>query len=438
MTFNDLGIEPDIVDALVSRGITEPFPIQEQTIPLALTGQDIIGQAKTGTGKTFGFGLPLIQRLGQNPAKGVKALIVVPTRELAVQVTEDMELATANRETGVAAIYGGKAYEDQIEKIKAGAQIIVGTPGRLLDLAGQRLLSFAEVEVMVLDEADRMLDLGFLPDVEKLFSLTPEKRHTMLFSATMPGPIVALARRFMTKPIHIRANEPDEGLTQANIKHVIYRAHNLDKDEVVGRILQAEGRGKTVIFTRTKRSASKLTEELADRGFGAVAVHGDMSQEARERNMASFKAGKKDVLIATDVAARGIDVDDVTHVINYTVPEDDKAYLHRVGRTGRAGRTGVAVTFVDWDDLHKWALIARALDLPLEPAETYSSSPHLFSDLDIPAGVKGRLNNTPTPRAEKAASRPPQSGKQKQGTEHVSKPAGKPRQRTRSRRTDSH
>ena len=438
MTFNDLGIETDIVDALASHGIMEPFPIQEQTIPLALTGQDIIGQAKTGTGKTFGFGLPLIQRLGQNPAKGVKALIVVPTRELAVQVTEDMELATANRATSVAAIYGGKAYEDQIEKIKAGAQIIVGTPGRLLDLAGQRLLSFSEVEVMVLDEADRMLDLGFLPDVEKLFSLTPANRHTMLFSATMPGPIVALARRFMTKPIHIRANEPDEGLTQANIKHVIYRAHNLDKDEVVGRILQAEGRGKTVIFTRTKRSASKVTEELADRGFGAVAVHGDMSQEARERNMASFKAGKKDVLIATDVAARGIDVDDVTHVINYTVPEDDKAYLHRVGRTGRAGRTGVAVTFVDWDDLHKWALIARALDLPLEPAETYSSSPHLFSDLNIPAGVKGRLNNTPTPRAEKAASRPPQGGKPKQDTVADSKPAGQPRQRNRSRRTDSH
>lgn len=435
VTFRDLGIDSDIVDALAARGILEPFPIQEQTIPLALTGQDIIGQAKTGTGKTFGFGLPLIQRLGENPEPGVKALIVVPTRELAVQVTEDMELATGNRSTTVAAIYGGKSYEEQVDKIKAGAQIIVGTPGRLLDLAGQRMLSFANVEVMVLDEADRMLDLGFLPDVEKLFAQTPADRHTMLFSATMPGPIVALARRFMSKPIHIRASDPDEGLTQANIKHVIYRAHNLDKDEVVGRILQAEGRGKTVIFTRTKRSASKVTEELSDRGFGAVAVHGDMSQEARERSMAAFKAGKKDVLIATDVAARGIDVEDVTHVINYTVPEDDKTYLHRVGRTGRAGRTGIAVTFVDWDDLHKWALIARALDLPLEPAETYSSSPHLYTDLDIPAGSNGRLKSTPIPRAEKAASRPARTNSKSSDASNAAsdKPAGKPRQRQRRR-----
>ena len=204
MTFNDLGIEPDIVDALVSRGITEPFPIQEQTIPLALTGQDIIGQAKTGTGKTFGFGLPLIQRLGQNPAKGVKALIVVPTRELAVQVTEDMELATANRETGVAAIYGGKAYEDQIEKIKAGAQIIVGTPGRLLDLAGQRLLSFAEVEVMVLDEADRMLDLGFEPEIRALAGAIRADRQTVMFSATWPNSIQALAQEFLAEPLMVR------------------------------------------------------------------------------------------------------------------------------------------------------------------------------------------------------------------------------------------
>lgn len=433
MTFRDLGIDDDIVDALSAQGIVDPFPIQEQTIPLALTGQDIIGQAKTGTGKTFGFGLPLVQRLGREPDLGVKALIVVPTRELAVQVTEDMQLATRGRSTTVAAIYGGKAYEEQVDKIKAGAQIIVGTPGRLLDLAGQRLLSFANVEVMVLDEADRMLDLGFLPDVEKLFAQTPPDRHTMLFSATMPGPIVALARRFMTRPIHIRANEPDEGLTQANIKHIIYRAHNLDKDEVVARILQADGRGKTVIFTRTKRSASKVMEELNDRGFPAVAVHGDMSQEARERSMAAFKAGKKDVLIATDVAARGIDVDDVTHVINYTVPEDDKAYLHRVGRTGRAGRTGIAVTFVDWDDVHKWALIARALDLPVEPAETYSSSPHLFTDLDIPSDAKGRLKSTPIPRAEKKAGRAPA----RDNPTVTASPVGSPRKRQRRRTSSS-
>jgi superfamily II DNA/RNA helicase len=408
VTFTDLGVEADIADALASKGIIEPFPIQQQTIPLALTGQDIIGQAKTGTGKTFGFGLPLIQKLGLNPGPGVKALIVVPTRELCVQVTEDIELAATNRPTTVVSIYGGKAYEGQIDQLKAGAQIVVGTPGRLLDLAGQRLLSLADVEVMVLDEADKMLDLGFLPDIEKLFAQTKPTRHTMLFSATMPGPIVALARRFMTKPIHIRATNPDEGLTQANIKHIVYRAHALDKDEVIGRILMADGRGKTVVFTRTKRAAAKLVEELNDRGFSAGAVHGDMTQEARERSMAAFKAGKKDILIATDVAARGIDVNDVTHVINHTVPDDHDAYLHRVGRTGRAGKTGIAVTFVDWADMHKWALINRALDMGQpEPIETYSSSEHLYDDLDIPNGAKGRLKATPIPRVEKEASRPP-------------------------------
>jgi superfamily II DNA/RNA helicase len=427
-TFSDLGVASDIVDALAGKGIIDAFPIQEQTIPLALAGQDIIGQAKTGTGKTFGFGLPIIQRLGDDPEGGVKALVVVPTRELCVQVTEDLELATSNRPTKIVSIYGGKAYEGQIEQLKAGAQIVVGTPGRLLDLASQRLLSLKNVSEMVLDEADKMLDLGFLADIEKLMAQTPATRHTMLFSATMPGPIVALARRFMIRPIHIRATDPDEGLTQANIKHLVYRAHSLDKDEVISRILQAEGRGKTVIFTRTKRAAAKLVEELNDRGFNAAAVHGDLNQDQRERAMAAFKAGKKDVLIATDVAARGIDVDDVTHVINHTIPDDDKAYLHRVGRTGRAGKTGIAVTFVDWDDLHKWALINRALEFGQpEPTETYSSSPHLFHDLDIPAGTKGRLK----PAAAVAPTRSSTAGRTEARADAPSDRA--PRSRTRNR-----
>jgi superfamily II DNA/RNA helicase len=408
-TFTELGVEQDIVDVLAGEGIIEAFPIQEQTIPLALSGQDIIGQAKTGTGKTFGFGLPLLQRLGPDPEPGVKALVVVPTRELAVQVFEDLVLAAGNRSTQIVPIYGGKAYEGQIDQLKAGAQVVVGTPGRLLDLAGQRLLDLKNVSEMVLDEADKMLDLGFLADIEKLFAQTPETRHTMLFSATMPGTIVALARRFMRQPIHIRATDPDEGAMQANIEHIVYRAHSLDKDEVIGRILQAEGRGKTVVFMRTKRAAAKLQEELVDRGFSAASVHGDLNQDQRERAMAAFKAGKKDILIATDVAARGIDVDDVTHVINHTVPDDEKTYLHRVGRTGRAGRTGIAVTFVDWDDMHKWALINNALEFGTpEPRETYSSSPHLYEDLKIPEGTKGRLKATPVkdraPREGKPAS----------------------------------
>ena len=269
-----------------------------------------------------------------------------------------------------------------------------------------------------------MLDLGFLADIEKIFQKVAQKRHTQLFSATMPGPIVALARRFMSNPIHIRASDPDEGLTQANIRHIIYRAHQLDKDEVIGRILQAEGRGKTVIFTRTKRQAQRLVDELGDRGFSVGGVHGDMGQEQRERSMAAFKAGKTRREVATDVAARGIDVSDVSHVINHTIPDDEKTYLHRVGRTGRAGREGIAVTFVDWDDLHKWALINRALDFGQpEPVETYSTSPHLFEDLNIPEGTKGRITKAPTKKKEDKAV--------------VPSPAASPLRRRRGRREAS-
>jgi superfamily II DNA/RNA helicase len=271
----------------------------------------------------------------------------------------------------------------------------------LIDLSKQKKLDLGNIRFMVLDEADEMLDLGFLPDVERLFAYTPDGRQTMLFSATMPGAIVTMARKYQNKPVHIRANEPDEGHTKADIKQFFYRAHALDKDEVVGRILQAEGRGKTVIFCRTKRQASKVSDELVDRGFNATALHGDMSQEAREKSMNAFRTGKRDILVATEVAARGIDVDDVTHVINYTVPEDEKALLHRVGRTGRAGRTGIAVTFVDWEDLTRWKHINDALQLEQpDPTETYSSSAHLFEDLNIPAGTKGRLRaSTAVPKA---------------------------------------
>ena len=437
MTFAELGIDADIVEALTKKGITEPFPIQEQAIPVALTGQDIIGQAKTGTGKTFGFGLPLIQKLGLHPAKGAQALVVVPTRELCIQVAEDLVLATGNRETQVVAIYGGKAYEGQIAEIEAGAQIIVGTPGRLIDLAKQKKLDLGKISFMVLDEADEMLDLGFLPDVERLFAMTPPLRQTLMFSATMPSTILTLARKYQNRPMHIRANEPEEGHTKADIKQFIYRAHMLDKDEVVGRILQAEGRGKTIIFCKTKRQASKVSEELIDRGFNATALHGDMSQEARERSMAAFRSGKKEILVATEVAARGIDVDDVTHVINYTVPEDEKNYLHRTGRTGRAGRTGIAVTFVDWEDMTRWQNINAALELGVpEPVETYSSSAHLFEDLEIPTGTKGRLRASTAVRPEKkpeqrrGGDRRPESRPAEKREPRASSDRNRPRRRT--------
>ncbi|MCB7136632.1 DEAD/DEAH box helicase [Cellulosimicrobium marinum] len=402
-SFADFGVRPEIVDALADAGITHPFPIQAMTLPVAMSAHDIIGQAKTGTGKTFGFGVPLLHRVvapGEDgfdalPSPGKpQALVVVPTRELAVQVAKDLETASRRRSVRIVQLYGGRAYEPQVEALQRGVEVVVGTPGRMIDLMNQGHLNLTRANTVVLDEADEMLDLGFLPDVEKILARTPAQRHTMLFSATMPGAVVSMARRYMKQPTHIRAIDPDDDGRQTvkNIAQVVYRAHALDKVEVLARILQAEGRGRTIVFARTKRTAAKVADELADRGFASGAIHGDLGQGAREQALRAFRNGKIDVLVATDVAARGIDVEDVTHVVNYQCPEDEKTYLHRTGRTGRAGNTGTAVTFVDWDDVPRWSLIDKALGLGIpEPVETYSTSPHLYTDLSIPAGTKGRL-----------------------------------------------
>ncbi|KAE8762215.1 DEAD/DEAH box helicase, partial [Georgenia thermotolerans] len=401
-SFADYGVRAEIVDALSDVGIRHPFAIQALTLPVALRRQDIIGQAKTGTGKTLGFGIPLLQHLVAPGEDGYEdldapgkpqALVIVPTRELAKQVAEDLAAASRRRTVRVVQVYGGRAYEPQIEALQRGADVVVGTPGRMIDLLKQQILDLGHVRTVVLDEADEMLDLGFLPDVETLLSRTPASRHTMLFSATMPGAVVAMARRYMTRPTHIRAQDPeDTGATVKNTRQVVYRAHALNKVEMLARILQAEGRGLTIVFTRTKRTAARVAEDLAERGFASGAIHGDLGQGAREQALRAFRAGKIDVLVATDVAARGIDVDDVTHVVNYQCPEDEKIYLHRIGRTGRAGNTGTAVTFVDWDDMPRWGLINKALGLGApEPVETYHTSAHLFSDLNIPEGTTGRL-----------------------------------------------
>ena len=396
-TFAELGVRDEIVSALTADGIERTFPIQAQTLPLALGGQDIIGQAKTGTGKTLGFGVPLLQRI-QAPADGdvdgkPQALVVVPTRELAIQVGKDLEQAGAPLGIRVLTIYGGRAYEPQIEALTAGIEVVVGTPGRLIDLVTQRHLDLSAVRVLVLDEADEMLDMGFLPDVEKIVAKVPAERQTMLFSATMPGQIVSLARRYMSRPMHIRAADiGDEAATVDAIEQHVWRAHPMDKMEVVARVLQADGRGLTMIFTRTKRRAQRIADELTERGFAAGAVHGDLGQGAREQALRAFRNGKIDVLAATDVAARGIDVEGVTHVINYECPDDEKTYVHRIGRTGRAGSSGVAVTLVDWEDLARWGMIDRALKLPFaDPIETYSTSEHVYTGLGIPTTATGRL-----------------------------------------------
>jgi superfamily II DNA/RNA helicase len=409
-SFAELGVLPATVEALEAVGITHPFPIQALTLPVALHGHDIIGQAKTGTGKTLGFGIPLLQRVvatDEEPDEATagtvtpgkpQALVVVPTRELCVQVTGDIEKAAATRKIRVLSIYGGRAYEPQVERLRTGIEVVVGTPGRLIDLAQQGHLDLGHVRTLVLDEADEMLDLGFLPDVEKIVRLIPAGRQTMLFSATMPGAIISLARSYMHHPTHIRAVDPDDdGQTVKAVEQHVFRAHAMDKVEILARILQSEGRGLTLVFCRTKRTAAKVADELADRGFASGAVHGDLGQGAREQALRAFRSGKVDVLVATDVAARGIDVQDITHVVNYQCPEDEKTYLHRIGRTARAGASGHAVTLVDWDDIPRWMLIDKALDLGFgEPEETYSNSENLYAELDIPREVTGVL-----PRAQR-------------------------------------
>ncbi|MFY9913406.1 MAG: DEAD/DEAH box helicase, partial [Nocardioidaceae bacterium] len=400
-TFHDLGVLPEIADALTDVGITDAFPIQEMTLPIALMGTDLIGQARTGTGKTLAFTIPILQRIlsphdpeySELAAPGKpQALVVAPTRELALQVSNDLTLAGKYRGTRTLTVYGGVPYEPQLDALQAGVEVVVGTPGRLLDLAARKALDLSHVKVLVLDEADEMLDLGFLPDVERLIARTPELRQTMLFSATMRGEVVTLARTHMRHPVNIRAESSYENATVPATAQFVYVAHDLDKIEIIARILQAENRGLSLIFTRTKRQAQRIAEELIDRGFPAAPLHGDMAQVARERALKRFRDGSVEILVATDVAARGIDVVGITHVINFTCPEDDNTYVHRIGRTGRAGATGVAITFVDWADVTRWKVINKTLDLPFEePQETYSTSEHLYHDQGIPTDAKGRV-----------------------------------------------
>ncbi|MFL6166644.1 MAG: DEAD/DEAH box helicase [Ornithinibacter sp.] len=410
-SFSDFPIHPDIIDALAEHKITSPFPIQAMTLPVALSGHDIIGQAKTGTGKTLGFGIPILNRVTSPRDDGFatmpfagkpQALAVAPTRELAVQVAGDLERAGRKRGVRVLTVYGGRAYEPQVEALQRGVEVVVGTPGRLIDLAKQGHLDLGHARIVVLDEADEMLDLGFLPDIERILAKVPTERQTMLFSATMPGPIVALARRFMRQPVHVRAEGNEESRLVPQTQQFVYRAHALDKAEMLARILQARARGLTMIFCRTKRTAQKVADDLVDRGFAAAAVHGDLGQGAREQAMRAFRSGKVDILVATDVAARGLDISHVTHVVNFDVPAAPEQYVHRIGRTGRAGRAGVAVTFLGRDD--------RAL---VRQIERFTGNKVAMMEIE---GLEPRTRIEQAPKWRKKAPRPT-SGNRSQARE---------------------
>ncbi|WP_185770194.1 DEAD/DEAH box helicase [Corynebacterium anserum] len=410
-TFVELGVAAEIVDALAERNIHRAFAIQEYTLPIALKGQDLIGQARTGMGKTYGFGVPLLDRVFDDaditaPDGTARALVVVPTRELCLQVANDLELAAQyltvdGRPLMVTAIYGGVPFDKQTSVLARGVDVLVGTPGRLLDLIRQGLLDVSTVEIVVLDEADEMLDQGFLDDVSTILSQTSTKRQTMLFSATMPGPIVALTRNFMTHPILVQADNAATEATHSTTTQIVFQSHKMDRMSTLARLLQTPGRGRTIVFARTKRQAALVAQDLAHLGFRVGAVHGDMKQADRETSLADFRTGAIDIMVATDVAARGIDVDDVTHVVNYQVPDDERTYVHRIGRTGRAGNSGIAVTLLGWDEVTRWKAIDEALGIgQSEPPQWFSSSPDFLETFGLPSDVKDRVG---APRKVKGA-----------------------------------
>jgi superfamily II DNA/RNA helicase len=428
-TFADAGVDERICAALADKGIINPFPIQELTLPLALTGADLIGQARTGTGKTLAFGIPLIQRAMADPGRPA-ALVIVPTRELCLQVRDDLAAAAARTEVNVIPVYGGKSIDVQVEALQDGANIVVGTPGRLLDLLRRGSLNLSGVTGLVLDEADEMLDLGFLPDVEQLIQATAAQRQTLLFSATMPSAVVGLARRYMDKPTFMRADVEEVRIGPDTQQH-FFSCHRMDKPAVLARILQSPGRGLCVVFSRTKRMADVLVEELRGQGVNAAAIHSDLRQDARERALKSFRNGKTDVLVATEVAARGLDITDVTHVVNYDCPDDEKMYLHRIGRTGRAGAAGVAITLAVWNELARLEMIKKALGITDETHEVFSTSPILQELFDLPPDAKAAAAQARKAAAAEATALADDEG---ESGEEPGRPAAEPRRRSRGGR----
>lgn len=341
-TFEEMGISDPIKRAITDMGFEEASPIQEKAIPIALTGKDIIGQAQTGTGKTAAFSIPILEKVDTSK-KFVQAIAIAPTRELAIQVSEEINRLSKYMGVTSLPIYGGQSIDRQIKALKKGPHIITGTPGRLLDHIKRKTLKLDRVSVVVLDEADEMLDMGFLEDIERILKETPEEKQTLLFSATMPKPIQHLAERFMSDPelVKMKAKE----VTSPTVKQIYYEVNERDKFEVLCRLLDVDNPELAVIFGRTKRRVDELSDALDKRGYLADGLHGDLNQRQRDVVMNKFREGNIDILVATDVAARGIDVSGVTHVYNFDIPQDPESYVHRIGRTGRAGKTGLAITF---------------------------------------------------------------------------------------------
>ncbi len=372
-TFETLGVSPDLVEALAASGIDEPFAIQTLAIPDALAGRDVCGKAKTGSGKTLAFGLPLLGRVSKADPRCPRALVLVPTRELANQVTEVLRPLGKVRKRRVRAVYGGVPMDKQVDALRKGVDVVIGTPGRIIDLMERRELSVEAVEVLVLDEADRMADMGFMPQVQKILYRIEAEHQTMLFSATLDGAVNQLVRRYMTDPVfhEVAAKE----VTVDEMEHRFLLVHHMDKVRVAAAIIA--GVERTLIFVRTKRGADRVVHDLQKERVSCAAIHGDLRQAAREKALKDFTDGKIAALVATDVAARGLHVEGIDVVVHYDPADDHKAYLHRSGRTARAGETGVAVTLMMWDQENTVRMLMRRIGVQQPMVEVFSNDPRL-------------------------------------------------------------
>jgi superfamily II DNA/RNA helicase len=372
-TFAELGVSPDLVVALKERGIETAFAIQSLTIPDALTGRDVCGKAKTGSGKTLAFGLPIVELMGTAEPGAPVALVLVPTRELALQVSEELAPLAVARDRKVLAVYGGAPIEKQIAKLDAGIDMVVATPGRMIDLIDRKAVSVESVAHVVLDEADRMADMGFLPQVEWILRHIPGEHQTLLFSATLDGVVDTLIKRYQTDPAMHEVES--KGVTVEEMQHRFFLVHEMDKVKVAAAI--AKGVNRTMMFTNTKRAADAVAAKLRLEGVKAEAIHGDLRQREREKALKAFTDGSLRVLVATDVAARGIHVDEVDVVVHYDPAEDHKAYLHRSGRTARAGESGVVVTLMLWNQEIAVRQLLRRLKIEQPLVEVFSNNPGL-------------------------------------------------------------
>lgn len=401
MSFQNLGLIPELLKAIQDEGYTEATPIQLQAIPTILKGSDLLAGAQTGTGKTAGFTLPLLQRLTFNPRRGaVRALILTPTRELAAQVGDSVRVYGKYLPFRSQVVFGGVNINSQIRRLKSGCEILIATPGRLLDLVGQRALDLSKIEILVLDEADRMLDMGFIPDIKKIIGLLPKNRQNLMFSATFSEPIKNLAYGFLNSPQTIevvRHNTPAELVSQ-----VVYKVDNKRKMELLSHLIASQKWGQTLVFTRTKHGANRLSKQLADAGITSDAIHGNKSQAARTKALQDFKKGFVQVLVATDIAARGIDIDHLPHVVNFELPNVPEDYVHRIGRTGRAGQTGQAYSLVCIDEDKLLLDIERLLKkkIPALVETNFEPDPRIAAQ-PIPNG-----RNTPRPFRPQAPRRP--------------------------------